>query len=134
LEVTLATGVNQGCENMMRKKEKENARQPVDLKSGIALLQKQIEEGRRLLDSGPVKSSDHTAWNNRTRDCLIRIYGKGSPNVDTIVQASGGAPVWLFMPGDAAERYEASCIENKIRLLEGCVVTLKRKDREFEAA
>jgi len=34
------------------------------------------------------------------------------------------------MLDDAAEKYETSRLENKIRLLEGCVVALQRKDRE----
>jgi hypothetical protein len=34
------------------------------------------------------------------------------------------------MPNDVAERNEASCLENKIKLLEGCVVALRRRDKE----
>ena len=63
---------------------------------------------------------------------MIQIYGEGSPNVDTVVGAAGDAPLWLFLPDDAAEKYEASRLENKIRLLEGCVVALQRKDGESE--
>ena len=85
-----------------------------------------------MLDNRPVKPADHAAWNKGTEHCLIQIYGKGSPNIDTIVKASGEAPVWLFMPDDAAERYEISCLENKIKLLEGCVVALKLKVRESQ--
>ena len=107
--------------------------EPVDIQTGIELLQKQIEAAKQMLDNRPVKPADHAAWNNRTAACLIQIYGEGSPNVDTIVGASGDATVWLFMPDDAAEKYEASRLENKIKLLEGCVVALKRKDRASQS-
>jgi hypothetical protein len=113
-----------------KRKAEEKVLEPVDLKTGIDLLLKQIEQANQLLNARPLKSKDLEVWNGRTREYLIRIYGERSPNVDTIVEASGDTPVWIFMPDDAAERYEASCLENKVKLLEGCVVALKRKDRE----
>lgn len=115
---------------MLWKKKVEKVLEPVDINTGIELLQKQIEEAKQILDKRPVKSKDHEAWNDRTHSCLLRIYGQGSPNIDTIVEASGEAPVWLFMPDDAAEKYAASCLENKIKLLEGCVVALRRKVKQ----
>jgi len=117
---------------MFLKKKVEKVLEPVDIKTGIEMLQKQIEDANQMLDKRPVKSKEHAVWNNRTRTCLIRIYGQGSPNVDTIVEASGEAPVWLFMPDDAAEKYEASCLENKMQKLKECVVALKRKAREAQ--
>jgi hypothetical protein len=119
---------------LWKKKEEEKALEPVDIKTGIELLQKQIGEAKQMLGNRPVKSTDHAAWNNRTREYLIQIYGERSPNVDTIVGASGGAPMWLFMPDEAAEKYAASRLENKVKLLEGCVVALKRKDRESKTS
>ena len=117
---------------MFWKKKVEKVFESVDVNTGIELLQKQIEEAKRLLGNRPVKSKDHEAWNDRTHEYLIRIYGEQSPNVDTIVGASGEAPVWLFMPEDATEKYTASCLENKTKLLESCVVALKRKTREAQ--
>lgn len=106
--------------------------EPVDFKTGLSLLLKQIEAAKQLLDHRPIKSKDHAAWNNRTHECLTKIYGQRSPNIDTIVEASGEAPVWLFMPDNAAQKYEASCLENKIKLLEGCVVALELKAKELQ--
>jgi hypothetical protein len=99
----------------------------MDYKTGIELLQKQIKQAEHLLKNRPLHSKDHAIWNDTTRDCLTRIYGLGSPNIDTIVRAPGSQPVWLGMPKAAAERYEASCIENRILLLEGCIASLKLK-------
>jgi hypothetical protein len=117
---------------MLWKKKEEKVFEPVNMKTGIDLLQEQIETAKQLLDNRPIESKDHAAWNNRTHECLIKIYGERSPNIDTIVEASGEAPVWLFMPDDAAEKYEASCLENKIKLLEGCVVALELKAKELQ--
>jgi hypothetical protein len=117
---------------MLWKKKEEKVLEPVDMKTGIELLQEQIEAAKQLLDKRPVKSRDQKTWNDRTHSCLIRIYGQGSPNIDTIVEASGEAPVWLFMPADVAEKHEASCLENKMQKLKECVVALKRKAREAQ--
>lgn len=117
---------------LRKKKEEEKVIEPVDIQTGIELLLAQIEQAKQLLYTKPFKSQDLEVWNSRTRECLIRIYGERSPNVDTIVEASGEAPAWLFMPDDAREKYEVSCLENRIKLLQGCVVALKRKDRESE--
>jgi hypothetical protein len=117
---------------MLWKRNEKKDPEPVEAKTGIDLLLRQIERAKQLLNTRPIKSKDLEDWNSQTRKNLIQIYGKRSPNIDTIVGASGDAPVWLFMPDDAAERYEASCIKNKIKLLEGCVVALKRKERESQ--
>jgi hypothetical protein len=101
------------------------------MQTGIKLLEKQIEEARGLLKHAPIVVKDNKAWNEQTAELLTRIYGEGSPNIDTIVKAAGEAPVWLFMPGDAAEKSEASRLEIKIKLLEGCVVALKKKADEY---
>jgi len=117
---------------LWKKKEEEKVLEPVDIKTGIDLLLKQIERAKQLLNIRPIESRDLEVWNSQTREYLSRVYGQRSPNVDTIVEAPGGAPVWLFMPDDTAKNYAASCLENKIKLLEGCVVALKRKDRESQ--
>lgn len=115
---------------MLWKKKEEKNFESVDIKTGIKMLQKQIEQAKKLLNSAPVASKDNKAWNEQTAEFLTRVYGEGSPNIGTIVKASGEAPVWLFMPDDVAEIYEASCLENKVRLLEGCVVALSLKAKD----
>ena len=112
---------------MLWKKKEEKILEPVDMKTGIDLLQEQVEAAKQLLDKRPITSEDHESWNETTHEYLIRIYGQRSPNIDTIVEASGDAPTWLFMPDDAAEKYEAACLEDKMQKLEQCVVALKLK-------
>ena len=101
----------------------------VDAKTGIKLLQQQIEEARRLLDNRPIKLAEYLAWNNTTREDLARIYGPNSPNIESIISAPGNTPVWMGMPEAVAERYEASSIENKVQMLKSCIVWLKRKSQ-----
>ena len=97
------------------------------MSTGIELLQKQIHEAKQMLDSRPVKSPYLAAWNNRAQAYLIQIYGEDSPNIDTIIEASGEAPAWVFMPDEVAERYEAGRLEDKMQKLEECVAALKHK-------
>jgi len=107
--------------------DKEESTKPatVDAKTGIELLQQQIEEAKRLLENRPIKPAEHTAWNNATREYLARIYGSNSPNIETIISAPGKTPVWMGMPDTVFERYEASGMENKITMLEACVLRLE---------
>ena len=112
---------------MFGKKKAEKIFEPVDIKSGIDLLQEQIEAARRLLDDRPVSSEELDSWDNTTHEYLARIYGERSPNIDTIIRASGGAPAWIFMPDDVAETHEAARLEDKMQKLAECVVALKRK-------
>ena len=115
---------------MFSKKKEDKIPEPVDMKTGIDLLQKQIEAAQKLMNNRPLKQEDHASWNNQTHEYLIRIYGEDSPNIDTITHAPGTAPAWLFMPDDTAEQYAAASLENKMRLLEGCVVALRRKAKQ----
>ena len=99
----------------------------VDIKTGIELLHEQIEEAEGLLNNRPIESQDHENWNNTTREYLIKIYGPTSPNIETIVTAPGQSAVWLGMSDAVLERYEASSIENKINMIENCIISLKHK-------
>ena len=105
----------------------------VDLKTGIELLNKQIEAAERMLNNKPIRWKDRAAWNNKTRDYLIKIYGAGSPNIDTIIKASGSTPVWLGMPQEVRDRFEASSMENKLQRLAACIVSLQAKGKLIQS-
>ena len=105
----------------------------VDLNTGIELLKKQIEAAKQILKNRPIRSENLAAWNNKTREYLIKIYGAKSPNINTIVMASGNTPVWMGMPQEVGERFEASSIENKIQMLKACIVSLKLKADQFQS-
>ena len=106
----------------------------VTIKTGIELLAEQVEEAKGLLNNRPILSKDHQDWNNTTREYLIKIYGAKSPNIGTIVSAPGQSAVWMGMSDATRECYEASSIENKIYMLENCIVSLKLKAKRSEKA
>ena len=112
---------------MSQPTEPQQSSDSVDPAAGVQLLNRQIEAAKQILLKRPISSKDYAAWNDQTKTYLIQVYGERSPNIDTISEASGTAPAWLFMPDDVAEQNKASGLENKIKLLEGCVVALKRK-------
>ena len=117
----------EGTELMPHPKDSQKSSDSVNAASGISLLARQIEAAKQMLLKRPIPSKEYAAWNDQTKACLIQVYGQGSPNIDTIIGASGTAATWLFMPDDAADQYAASVLENKVQMLESCVVALKRK-------
>ena len=98
-----------------------------DIEDGIALLEQQIEGARHLLNQRPLKNKMHAAWSEETRSCLIKIYGPGSPNVRSIETTVGATPVWMGMPPEVAETYQASRLERSMSMLKSFIVSLKRK-------
>ena len=104
----------------------------VEIVTGITLLEKQIEDARHLLDHRPLNHNLHAAWDEETRSCLTKIYGAGSPNIRSIETTVGATPVWLSMPPEAAEAYQASRLETTVSMLKSCIVSLRRKVGEME--
>jgi len=102
------------------------------IEAGIALLEQQIEAGRYLLDHRPLNNDLHAAWDDQTRDCLIKIYGPGSPNIRSIETTVGATPVWMGMPAEVAETYQASRLERTLSMLKSSIVTLRRKAGQAE--
>jgi hypothetical protein len=98
-----------------------------DIEAGIVLLERQIEGARHLLKQRPLNNKTHAAWSEETRSCLIKIYGLGSPNVRSLESTVGATPVWMGMPPEVAETYQASRLERTVSMLESCIVALKRR-------
>lgn len=98
-----------------------------DIEAGIALLEQQVEAGRYLLDYRPLNNDLHAAWDEQTRDCLKKIYGSDSPNYRSIETTVGATPVWMGMPPEVAESYQASRLERTLSMLKSCIVTLRWK-------
>jgi hypothetical protein len=98
-----------------------------DIAAGIALLEQKIEDGRYLLKYRPLNNQMHAVWSEETRICLIKIYGPGSPNVRSLESTAGATPVWMGMPPEVAETYQASRLERTVAMLKSCIVSLKRK-------
>ena len=110
-----------------RKKSKEEPDIPrsVDPKTGIQLLHKQIKKAEELLANRPIVTSDPTAWNNTTKNYLIRTFGSKSPNVNAVIHASSSVGLRVGMGDAEFERYMASLIENQIKMLRSCIEQLE---------
>lgn len=78
-----------------------------------------------MLKHRPLQSSDHTAWNNTTRDYLVKVFGSASPNVSAVIQASSDHGLYMGMGDEAFEEYEVSQLANQIKMLESCIEQLE---------
>jgi predicted nucleotide-binding protein len=113
---------------MVRKtksKEEPDITRSIDPKKGIKLLKKQIKKAEELLANRPIITSDHTAWNNTTRDYLIKTFGSKSPNVNAVIHASSSKGLFMGMGNAEFEKYMASIIENQIKMLGSCIEQLE---------
>ncbi len=97
----------------------------VDPTTGIELLKRQITKGQQLLEYRPLQSSDHTAWENTTRDYLMKVFGSDSPNIDAVLHASSDHGLFVNMGDEAYEKYEASKLQNQIKMLNSCIEQLE---------
>lgn len=115
-----------------KSKEEPDILRSVDPKTGIQLLKKQIKKAEYFLTNRPIVTSDHTAWNNNTRDYLIKTFGSKSPNVNAVIHASSSVGLYVGMGDAEFERYMASIIENQIKMLRSCIEQLETEIELFE--
>jgi predicted nucleotide-binding protein len=101
------------------------AQRSVDPKTGIGLLKRQIGKGQEMLQRRPLHSSDHTAWNNTTRDYLVKVFGSASPNVGAVIHASSDHGLYMGMGDEEFEEYGSSQLANQIKMLESCIEQLE---------
>lgn len=115
-----------------KSKEEPDITRSVDPKKGIQLLKKQIKKAEHFLTNRPIVTSDHTAWNNTTRDYLIKTFGSKSPNVNAVIHASSSKGLFMGMGDAKFEIYMASIIENQIKMLGSCIEQLETEIELFE--
>jgi len=108
-----------------KSKEESDIPRSVDSKTGIQLLKKQIKKAEDFLTNRPIVTSDHTAWNNTTRDYLIKTFGSKSPNVNAVIHASSSVGLYAGMGDSEFEIYMASIIKNQIKMLRSCIEQLE---------
>ena len=101
--------------------------QKMDFNASIVLLEKQIEAARVLLDNRPLNTKLYAEWNEETRQSFVKIYGMDSPNVRSIETTVGATPIWMGMPPEVAETYQASRLMRTIDMLKSCIVSLRWK-------
>ncbi len=108
-----------------KSKEEPEIQRSFDPKTGIQLLQRQIDKAKELLAKSPIDTSDHTAWINTTRGYLIKAFGSKSPNVTSVIHTSSSVGLDRGMEDTEYEKYIASLIENQIKMLNSCIEQLE---------
>ena len=105
--------------------EEPEIKPSIDSKTGISLLRRQIEKVKELLSQDLNDWSSHTAWNNTTRDYLVKIFGSKSPNINAVIHASSSVSIHMGMSDYESKKYRKSLIENQIMMLESCIEQLE---------
>ena len=105
--------------------EKPQTPRSVNPNAGISLLKRLIEKARDLESQPDLKSSDVEAWKTTARDYLIRAFGSESPNVNSVLHASGDGGMWVGMSDHEFQKYLRSGVRNKIKMLESCIEQLE---------
>jgi hypothetical protein len=108
-----------------RSKEETQTPRSVEPSAGIRLLERQMEGARQLLANRPIDRADHRAWRNTTRDYLIKTFGSESENIHAVINASSGLAARTGMSSAYYEEYEASRLENQIKMLQSCIEQLE---------
>jgi hypothetical protein len=103
-----------------------------DAGSAVRLLTEQVGRARRLVAHRPLNPKEVAAWNTATIACLVKVYGRDSPNAFSVDAYPGEDAAWVDNRGkifggsrEVAESYLASTIAARIRLLEECVISLR---------
>lgn len=92
---------------------------------GITLLQKLIEKAQALHEKQDLQFSDCSAWENLARDYLRKVFGSDSPNVDSVLNASGDEGLYTGMSNQEYQQYLRAGFENKVKLLNSCIEQLE---------
>lgn len=105
--------------------EQSHTTPTVNAVTGIALLTKLIEKAEQLRDSDQLQSSDEQPWTNLARDYLTRVFGSGSPNLNSVLYASGDGGMYMGMSDYEYLQYMRSGFNNKIKMLQSCIEQLQ---------
>jgi predicted nucleotide-binding protein len=109
-----------------RQKTKKEIAAAVTPQTAIELLSRQIEKAEEMLLRQPFLSPDHKAWENTTREYLIKAFGSLSSNIDAVLQASSNNLYHLMSYSDHEhDEYGASKLSNQLKILQSCIDQLE---------
>ena len=91
----------------------------------LTLVQTQIEKGKALLASRPLKDDAYESWELVIRNVLEKAFGVNSPNVSSITDVGkyGGFP--MNAGSEWWENHHASSLQTQITKLDGLVELLQ---------
>jgi predicted nucleotide-binding protein len=94
-------------------------------KKGIELLKRQYVKGKQLLTQRPLKPDDYSAWENTTREYLIKAFGATSTNISAVLDIGK----YGVFPMSATEKYweeqRAQNLERQLVMLDSLIELLE---------
>jgi predicted nucleotide-binding protein len=108
-----------------RAKTKQEIAAAVSPQAAIKLLSRQIKKAEEMLLRQPFLSPDHKAWENTTREYLIKGFGSLSSNIDAVLQASSNNPHLMSYSDHEHDEYGASKLSNQVKILQSCIDQLE---------
>lgn len=78
-----------------------NRKELISPLKGIELLKRQYEKGKTLLSKRPLSSDDYGAWENTTKEYLIKAFGPTSSNINAVLDIGK----YGAFPMSATEKY-----------------------------
>jgi len=91
----------------------------------IALLKKQITKAQQLTAGDAVTEGDRDAWENTTRDYLVRAFGSDSRNIGSVMDDPHAGSFPMGAPDSWWMIERASIMKKQIKLLESCIEQLE---------
>ncbi len=108
-----------------RSKSKQEIAASVTPQTAIELLSRQIKKAEEMLLRQPFLSFDHKAWENTTREYLIKGFGSLSSNIDAVLQASSNNLHLMSYSDHEHDKYGASKLSNQLKILQSCIDQLE---------
>jgi predicted nucleotide-binding protein len=111
---------------MPRKPQPEPVGQPeVTPEVGIGLLKNLTERARALLSARPLSGDAYSQWELLARNYLEKVFGRGSPNVNSVVDVGK----YGAFPMDAGEQWwenhRSESLTTQVTRLEGLIELLE---------
>jgi hypothetical protein len=94
--------------------------------TAIAQIRQRITSAQELVAREDLHDDDCYAWDNTTRDVLVRAFGSDSPNVNSVVYAVGGV-TYVGMSDHQLTELQRDKKRRQIKLLESCIEQLQAR-------
>lgn len=91
----------------------------------ITLVRRQIEKGNYLLANRPLTQGAYGAWENTTREILIKSFGSDSENIDTVMLRNRAGSFPFNADENWWENYRVNQLKEQLALLESTIDQLQ---------
>lgn len=94
------------------------------LSQGLRLLQRQRDKAKSLLDQAHLGGDVYAAWENTTRELLIRCFGRDSENVKSVLSIGKYGAFPLNAQEAWWEQHRRTSLAKQITMLDSCIELL----------